>query len=831
MTMKAHAKILFCVSTSLIGLCTAMPALAQDSNSDIIVTARRTEERLQDVPISITVFNQQQLSNRNVVNAQDLAAYTPSLSANSNFGSENSSFAIRGFAQDVGTAPSVGVYFADVVAPRGASNGLPSGDGAGPGSFFDLANVEVLKGPQGTLFGRNTTGGAVLLVPQKPTGKFEGYVEGSIGNYDMKRVQAVVNIPVMDSLRIRLAVDHQTRDGYINNYSGFGPRDFADVDYTAIRASIVADLTPNLENYTIISYSNSSNSGPIQPLVAAANEGLGSFALGQLAKQRALGATGFYDTLQTLPESYAKTEQWQIINTSTWRASDTLTVKNIISYAQLKQHLNAPLFGTDFPINFAAINPALAGLGSYDVPFAVTTAPANTNTAQESTFTEELQLQGRSADDRLTWQAGGYLEVVSPLADVGSQSAFLAACTNIQQALCTDPIGFLSNLNPLVPAAAKPLHVGADNYTVGRTSFHDVGLFAQATYKITDKFKLTGGFRYTWDHEVNVSDQRVYVPAYPPAYGAFNPAMPFRCTNPLAVATNCVSNFYQKSSAPTWLVDVDYTPTEDLLLYAKYARGYRAGTIAPNVTAPLNIVEPEKVDTYEVGLKTSFHGTVNGTFNVAGFYNDFSNQQLQVGFNGKIGTGQGSTAAPVNAGKSEIYGVEVDGSFSPFKGLRFDGGYTYLHTKIKTVKDFSSFNDPNYELAASFKVGDPEVLSPKNKFTITGTYTLPLDESIGKISVGATFTHRDSMLVNYTDRTNSDPTIAGLSYLKPLNLNAGWTGVAGLPVDLAFFMTNVTKQKYYAFVAGLGSESVGFETATLGEPQMYGFRLKYRFGA
>ncbi|TCM16614.1 TonB-dependent receptor-like protein, partial [Novosphingobium sp. PhB165] len=179
----------------------ASPAAAQStdnteaSTNDIIVTARRVEERLQDVPISITAYNQSQLADRNVVNSQDLARYTPSLSANSNFGNENSTFAIRGFVQDTGTAPSVGVYFADVVAPRGASNNVPVGDGAGPGSFFDLSNVQVLKGPQGTLQGRNTTGGAVLLVPQKPTDNLEGFVEGSIGNYDLRRVQAVINIP------------------------------------------------------------------------------------------------------------------------------------------------------------------------------------------------------------------------------------------------------------------------------------------------------------------------------------------------------------------------------------------------------------------------------------------------------------------------------------------------------------------------------------------------------------------------------------------------------------------------------------------------------------
>src|SRR3984893_4268385 len=138
-------------------------AVAQEGLQEIIVTARRVEERLQDVPISISVLNQQQLENRNVVNSQDLAAYVPSLSANTNFGTDNSSFAIRGFVQDIGTAPSVGVYFADVVAPRGASNGIATGDGAGPGSFFELQNVQVLKGPQGTLFGCATTGGLVCL--------------------------------------------------------------------------------------------------------------------------------------------------------------------------------------------------------------------------------------------------------------------------------------------------------------------------------------------------------------------------------------------------------------------------------------------------------------------------------------------------------------------------------------------------------------------------------------------------------------------------------------------------------------------------------------------
>src|SRR5579864_7972863 len=249
------------LSTTVLSLGVIVPAFAEEELNEIIVTARRVEERLQDVPISITVFNQDQLNRNNVTNAVDLASITPSLSVNNNFGNENASFAIRGFVQDAGTAPSVGTYFADVVAPRGPTQGTQAGDSAGPGSFFDLQNIQVLKGPQGTLFGRNTTGGAVLLVPQKPTSKYEGYVEGSAGNFGLKRIQAVVNLPLAETLRVRLGVDREKRDGYTHNISGIGPTDFNNIDYTAARASVVWDVTPELQNYSIFSYTNSTTHG------------------------------------------------------------------------------------------------------------------------------------------------------------------------------------------------------------------------------------------------------------------------------------------------------------------------------------------------------------------------------------------------------------------------------------------------------------------------------------------------------------------------------------------------------------------------------------------
>jgi iron complex outermembrane recepter protein len=810
-------------------LCTAAltfgligPLFAQDQGlEEIIVTARRMEERLQDVPISITVLNQQQLENRNIVNSQDLATYVPSLSANSNFGSDNSSFAIRGFVQDIGTAPSVGVYFADVVAPRGASNGIPTGDGAGPGSFFDLQNVQVLKGPQGTLFGRNTTGGAVLLVPQKPTGEFGGYVEASGGNYDMWRVQSVLNAPLNDKVRVRLGVDHQSRNGYMNNTSGVGPRDFADVDYTAVRGSVVVDILPDLENYTIASYSNSDTNGNPQKLIAAVPNGLGAFAVAQLATQ----GSGFYDFQQDLSDAYSKLTQWQVINTTTWHATDTLTVKNIASYAQLDDKLNSAIFGTAFqspPI------PPL-GLPSYRFVFSNSKPYPGHSTAKESTTTEELQVQGRTPNDFLTWQGGAYLEYAAPLDLVGSQSPVAINCANSAALQCTDILGFLTTLQ-----TGKPATAGAVNITTGRTSFRDVGTYAQGTFKLTEQLKSTVGARYTWDREENDSFQQtvLFLPAAP-----FTPGtVPFRtCTNPLSVANGCNSHYEQRSKAPTWTIDLEYTPITDVMTYIKYTRGYRAGTIAPNVTPPYNLVRPEKVDTYEIGAKTGFAEPVHGTFNIAGFYNNFTNQQLQLGFDPAPLPGGGNapvapTAAPVNAGKSRIYGFEIETSISPFKGFTLDANYTYLDTRIQQLNKFVTPVGSLYVIDGAQRVGDPLALSPKNKATLTGSYLLPLDQSLGKISVAATFAHTDRQVTNYSDRNL--PALANLDYIPStdlLNLNLNWEGISGTPFDVSFFVTNVTDKHYYSFIPGIGV-ATGFETAILGEPRMYGARIRYHFG-
>ncbi|TDW59949.1 iron complex outermembrane receptor protein [Novosphingobium sp. PhB55] len=793
------------------GLTFAAPAVAQQETSpraappeaatqDIIVTARRREELLQDVPISITVFNEQQLANRNVTNASDLALFTPSLSANTNFGSQNSSFAIRGFVQDIGTPPSVGVYFADVVTPRGPTQGTTGGDGAGPGMMFDLQNVQVLKGPQGTLQGRNTTGGSVLIVPQKPTEILEGYVEASAGNRGMWRIQGVVNIPLADTMRLRLAVDHQSRDGYLRSDTGTGPRDFNDTDYTAVRASLVGELTSDLENYFIATYSRSETHGDLQKLIAcnsalSAANFLGLLSCGQLAAEKA-GGTGFYTAQNsTFDNPVSRLRQWQVINTTTWRASDAVTIKNIVSYAELTNFLRSSLFGTNWylapsvPLPFTGVNPA-PGMDS----------------ASQSTFTEELQVQGLSTDERLQYQGGVYLEISDPLGRSGNRNPTFISCSNLNALECTSLLGPTSNVNE----------------KIGKTAYRSTGIYAQGTYELTQALKLTAGLRYTWDRQTaSVSNKEYFFPA---------PNVPeVSCTYPSSEPTCEIAPPKAKSSAPTWLVDLEYKPAETVMLYAKYSRGYRAGGVFPNSPSNYRIFDPEKVDAYEIGAKTSFDGPVRGTFNVAAFYNNFTNQQLSVGFVGVDGTAP--TTGVVNAGRSRIYGVELEALLKPFEGFTIDGAYTYLHARIVSIAPLVS-TDPNYAISQEISAGDRLALSPEHKFSVTAAYTLPLDPGVGAVTISGTYSYRSSQYSTYAYETPAvyeafGANLGKLPSLGLLNLNLNWNSVASLPVDLSLFATNVTREHYYTYVPGLAS--YGFETASVGEPRMYGARLKYHF--
>jgi iron complex outermembrane receptor protein len=462
-------------------------------------------------------------------------------------------------------------------------------------------------------------------------------------------------------------------------------------------------------------------------------------------------------------------------------------------------------------------------------------------------MTEELQFQGHTDNDRFTWQAGGYMERSKPIGGDGGQeqlTQFLNPCTDVYSFKC-HPI-----FTP-VPPDYHLLTIGNLGFARNVYYYRNYGLYAQATYKITDQFSLTAGIRNTWDWQKENADNVVITPKLD-GTGAES----FRCSraptpaNPDIRLYNerlCTRSFIEKSNRPTWLIDLDFKPNADWLIYAKYSRGYRAGGIneANQLAETWN---PEKLDTYEIGLKGTFRGTVHGNFSLAGFWNEFRDQQASVFIPQCVGPGspggRASCTMPAftgingiqNVGKSRIRGIEADASIYFADDLRLDIGYAYLDAKV-TGGSTPFCNNAAFECAdASFlQPGATLPYAPKNRLTLTGTYILPVDESVGKISVGATFTHTDKY---YSSHSNDAVFAAGLvpfnASIAPatdlLNLNLNWKDISGSQFDLALFATNVTNKKYWVAAGGL-INTVGAEYLFLGEPRMFGARLKYHFGS
>lgn len=811
------------------------PAVAQVDRSfqleEIVVTARRREERLQDVPISMTVLGQQQIDNANITNAVDIALYTPSLQANNRFGADSSNFAIRGFSQELRTTSSVGVYFAEVIAPRGA-NTTQSGDGAGPGDFFDLENVQVLYGPQGTLFGRNTTGGAVLLTPKKPTDEFEGYLEGSAGNFDMRRLQGVVNIPVGDRVRVRLGVDHQERDGYLDNISGIGPDDFADLDYTSYRASVVWDITDNLENYTIAKYTDSSNNGAPYTVFACHPDvtlAFSGFCHGDLNSRTSRGE---YDVYNFMPDSSSELEQWQVINTTTLQVSDNLTVKNILSYAELETRQNMALFGTNWRASHMA-----PGLADQNIIFQMV-GSRGIPTTDQKTFVEEFQLQGSAFDDSLTWQAGLYYEKSKPAGTYGSLNPSQLSCDMDTLRLgspadwrCNDIMaglamaGAYEQLYPLLlqgmmtpeafaaALAQVPPYVGSGVRNAGGVTYENQAVYLQGTWEFSPRWSATAGLRYTKDETWGRTRETIYFFPNDIFGGYFAPDF-----HAEYVRTPKVT-----SEEPTWLLGVEYKPTADVMLYGKYARGYRQGSVNLASIQEWETHGPEQVDTFEMGAKTSFHGRFPGTFNIAAFYNDFKDQQIQVGY--FTTTGVGNTSI-LNAGASTIWGVEIESSLWLTDNLNLAASYSYLDTEVDELElpDESSLPASIAVYAGTTAVeGEPLPYSPKHNLVLNASYRLPVDERMGDLTAVLTYIYTDEQQAV----ARSTSALAVLPSYEIVNASFNWQRIAGSAVDMSVFVTNLTDEKYRTNVAG--NWTSGIEVGRVGVPRMYGMRLRYNF--
>lgn len=803
-------------------------AMAQDATQadaanggieEIIVTARRVNERAQQVPIAITAFSQDNLREKGVNNGTDLQNYTPSLSVVGDVARNQESYTIRGMGgsagQGTGSGPGVVGYFAEV--PTSVS---------GPGNFYDLASLQVLKGPQGTLFGRNTTGGAVLLEPVRPKmGVVEGYADLTLGNYDRRSGQAALNIPLVDDvLAIRVAGQFDKRDGYVRDaVTGF---DYLNRNNYSLRFGLQFNPTDAIRSYTAVTYTDVKEHGGGSVLLAVNPAGpyaalLQPYLLAQQAR-------GPRKTALSVPTREVA-KSFLALNNTEIDLSDTLTLKNVFSYARIRSTSATDRDSTPLPIADL--------LGAY---------PGSYNNNLR-TITEELQL--RYDDGALRIQAGGFF------LDQKTPSPLTFQTINPMQ------FGGILGGGPIILPPALQAALGVDGpllpalslQPAARVEARSKAIYAQAQYKLTPDLTATAGFRWTWDRfggEIQgyQAGESYQVFNRLAALGVITPAQAAQviglnadlCTYDAyrAVAAggfptlhypNCTTpSFNGKSDGPTWQFGLDWQANSDTLLYIVSRRGYKSGATNPIVSLflgeqhPLFAVRPEKVTDVEIGMKRDWDlgGEARARTNVSAFYTWYNDIQVI-----QRATIAGSDIL-TNAKKARVMGLEFEGQLVPVRGLTLSAVYSYNSAKyleynsiaIPAIPQALTAAQPSRDLS-----GTPFSFVPKHKFSLNGRIDLPAVEGVGEMAFNANWTYQSSQRV--TPEAQPFDTIAGYGLV---NLRFEWNNMFGAPVDAAVYGTNIF-DKAYRVTANPSYNNSGFSNSIYGEPAQYGVQVRYRF--
>jgi iron complex outermembrane receptor protein len=810
--MSARLTLVLCASVATVGLTGAkitfaqsdQPAAAAAGLEEIVVTARRREERVQTVPLAVTAFSQATIEKNQIREIHDLAQHVPSLAVSLSQSDSNAPYSgqvrLRGL-------PGTEIYFADVpVGNADYQGGTGLQHGLSEGFFFDLEDVEVVKGPQGTLFGKNSVGGLISIQPKRPTSDYEGYFKATFGDYSDKEFEGAVNIPIItDKLSIRIAAQSQQRDGYtIDQTTG---KDLDNKDYYAWRVGVLLRPTDDIENYFMYDgyYQHTNGSGnivsfinpdfvfgavagipltlgrgaPANGLTAAnpvpafiAGAQAGAFALypnltTQFAKQQALGPRAVLgDDFQKIGKDYF----YGLTDVFTWDVADNLTIKNIVAARIFKQ-----LATDDYtPIGLPILNIGIPGNNQQ----------WGNNEAQ---YTEEIQLQGRSLNDKLTWVVGGFLEYDHPLGDTLLGSAALG------DSLAGAVSFFHFNIQTRSRAA-----------------------FAHADYDLSDfvpGLKLTGGYRYTFD-DVSTASR-----------GLSGTDSILR--NAAGVATNCTgvfntdNNCYQSApfahfSAYGWNASLEEQLTPDLLLYVRAGNAYRPGGSNLNVTPDFANFGPEHITDVELGVKADWdlwgmHARTNADI----YHSDYKAIQVQ-----KLVTLADATGAlhtntiNLNAASATIEGGEFEATFLPFKGVEISPHASYIYPKYDQYPE--SFSPLGAET--------PFLYVPKWAYGISATYHLPVDESWGDIAVSGNYSWYGHQYVSVSP---GEIYQIAPSY-ELLDIKIDWTNVMGYPVDAGFFMKNALDTLYVQGAVPIYTQ-LGFTSLSYNQPRMFGFSLKYRF--
>ena len=580
---------------------------------EIIVTARRVEESLQEVPIAINVLDEQALATQSIKDGYDLSRASPGLSSYEGGFRTTTVYSIRGKGEAfVGSAPGVVPYFAD--APMFSP------------FIYDLSSVQVLKGPQGTLFGKNTTGGAVLMTPKKPTGEFSGYVSGRFGNYSRADKEFAIGGPVLgDALLLRVAGQIVRRGGYTKNLTDGQHLD--DEHRESFRASLLATPFEDLENYTIAQIDNVDENGTAAVLsdfvdspTFAYNAELGPY----LEKQRERGPR----KVEHDKSQYLRYKSWGIINTTTYQLSDEFDVKNIYRFSKEKI---PPIAGGQLDIDGSPFRKL------HSVPL---------SHGPQYRRDDELQLLFDDGE-RFTGVVGVYWEdTVAQLARTQAELTVVGS-----------------------PGAGLPPLVPLDIIVTNKIDDTSKAAFVQGGWTFLPDWTITLGFRRTKDDRISWQGA---------AAGEGAPTnLPIGL--PLLAYEKRTLSFTENS----WNVALDHRFTETLLGYATVRRGYKAGGFNLTTVADELTYKPEFVDSYEIGVKSDWDlGGIPMRANVDVYYDDYTDIQRLV--TSESVTGGFSTR---NATAATIYGSDLDLTLAPSDWFELSLQYAYLKTKYDDYVD------------------------------------------------------------------------------------------------------------------------------------------------
>jgi iron complex outermembrane receptor protein len=760
------------------------------ASGDIVVTARRRDEKLQDVPVSVTAFSPASLQRSTVQSIGDVGALTPGLTFSSEGGAGNTTLTLRGIGQiplGEGT-PGVVIYVNNEALPPDGSN-VPA---------YDIASIQVLKGPQGTLFGKNTLGGAMLIATQAPVYKFGGYIEGDYGRYNYKEVQGAINIPIIqDKVAIRFAGQIRRQDPRTKSFDG-GPG-FDNIHQDAARISLLLTPFDGFKSTTVAEYYRQDElAGGLYLLRQnfpfgvffgpAAGPVLDAQVQAELAEQHAHPRSSYDDGIDGGLQ-YTKSRS---ITNDTSYSFGPFTLRNIFGYRKI---ISANNINTGAVGGLTVPSEDLGLPAGENVPFTLFHASSTTN---RQYLTNETQFLGNFG--RLNFIAGFYYNDDKPNGPGGSQfSAFSFSG----------------------PAAAVTSQVENNNKAI----------YGQIGYKFTDKLTLNVGGRYSWD-KVSACGGSVFADHY----GTFAQCKAIAALNNPNDGVGDISN---SSKQPSYTIDLDYKVTPNWLLYAEHRRGFRSanvntpyfetwyttcqGTPIPGGTCydlrGLQKTGVEKLYDFEVGSKLSFNlGGARGHWNVA-VYRDIYKGALQFFNTQTLITAPAGETVPdapnrgsvgVNAANETIYGVETEISVSPTENftVSFNGAYTHVNIDSLTVP-----------AGLAFTKQQVNKFSPTFAGTLSASWTMPWHPLDGNVVLNGDL----YMTAAYGGQDGEK-----LPGYNLANARIDWKGIAGTGLDLGLYVRNLTNEFYFA-ATSVELKTFPISSEYLGEPRTFGVSARYHF--